>query len=169
MLHNLLAIIIRYCVKWYNLLIWNLQVIGQEVYESLSSLSEHKQHILFSLLHHTCCTVVGEILQPQSQHIVNLSYLPKPRLAVISFTLSINTDNSAPGATLTALPPHHSLDIAKSLGLNTATYNIIDFKDFLEQRMKVRISVSARYFVIYIFHQCQKITHKIWETLFAYL
>ncbi|KAK3877623.1 hypothetical protein Pcinc_017658 [Petrolisthes cinctipes] len=112
------------------------KVIAETVYDSLCGLEEDKQHLLFSLLHHTNCTVVCEILQPNSQHIVNLSHLAKPRLQVISFTTTIS--GSSPGASLTALPPHHILDVAKALGLDTASYTIIDFAHFMEQREKIR-------------------------------
>ncbi|KAK4307531.1 hypothetical protein Pmani_020678 [Petrolisthes manimaculis] len=112
------------------------KVIAETVYDSLCELEEDKQHLLFSFLHHTNCTVVCEILQPKNQHIVNLSHLSKPRLQVISFTPTVS--GSSPGASLTALPPHHLLDIAKVLGLDTASYTIIDFAKFMEQRKKIR-------------------------------
>ncbi|CAL4117865.1 unnamed protein product [Meganyctiphanes norvegica] len=49
------------------------KVIARTVWKHLVQMQEKNRQILFSLLHHTKCTVVCEVLLPNNQHIVNLS------------------------------------------------------------------------------------------------
>ena len=46
-----------------------------------------KASLLLSFMHHTQVTAVFEILQPSYQHVVDLSYLEKPELNFICWTL----------------------------------------------------------------------------------
>ncbi|CAL4108015.1 unnamed protein product, partial [Meganyctiphanes norvegica] len=99
------------------------KVIARAVWKQLIQMQENNRQILFSLLHHTKCTVVCEILLPHNQHIVNISSVKEPSLQVLTITPTVS-DNAE--ISLTALPPHHWLELASALGFNVAPYQIID-------------------------------------------
>ena len=51
-----------------------------------------KASLLLSFMHHTQMTAVFEILQPSYQHVVDLSYLDKPELNFICWTLPYGSE-----------------------------------------------------------------------------
>ncbi|CAL4116103.1 unnamed protein product [Meganyctiphanes norvegica] len=104
----------------------NAKLIARAVWKQLIQMEENSRQILFNLLHHTKCTVVCEILLPNNQHIVNLSSIKEPSLHVLAMTPTVSDNDEF---SLTALPPHHWLELASALGFNVAPYQIIDRKD----------------------------------------
>lgn len=116
----------------------SFQVIAKSVWDTFASLDQRRQHLLRSLLHHTKCTFVGEILQPQNQHIVNLSHMKKPEVAFISMT---STYTGSKQDTLMAIPPYHFLDLCTALGLSTAAYTVVEEKNILTRKEEVSLTV----------------------------
>lgn len=108
--------------------------MAQTVLETLNALNDKYRYLVYSLLHHTKSTAVCEILQPDSQHIINLSHLDRPQLSVISFTPTFTEEDDS---SLLALPPHHTLDILSALGFVTPDYTIIQTRDVLQRRDQV--------------------------------
>nr|BDT62895.1 MAG: hypothetical protein [Trachysalambria curvirostris majanivirus] len=97
------------------------KVVAETVCDVLDGLQPRVYQLICSLLHHTKCTVVCEILQPNNQHIVDLSYLEKTKLMVIALTSTFMDKNES---SLTALPPHHALDMMSCLGFSCVPYKI---------------------------------------------
>ncbi|XP_063840019.1 uncharacterized protein LOC135088878 isoform X2 [Scylla paramamosain] len=111
------------------------KAIARTVCNTLTSLDAWKRHLLLSFLHHTRCTLVGEILQVKNQHIVNLSHLTKPEVVIISLT---PTYTGCQGKSLLSMPPHRLLDLCHALGLHTASYTIISVAQAMDQKEHVR-------------------------------
>ncbi|KAK7074399.1 hypothetical protein SK128_008883 [Halocaridina rubra] len=111
------------------------RTVAKAVCEALEEMDPSRRHWLFSFLHHTKCTAVCEILQPDYQHIVELSYLEKPEINFIAFT---PTASQSQELSLTALPPHHNLDLIRALNLKCADYTIINSSNILAHRDEVR-------------------------------
>ncbi|XP_071537280.1 uncharacterized protein [Panulirus ornatus] len=126
------------------------KVIAKAVCDTLKGLEKQKLHLLLSLLHHTKCTAVCEILQPEFQHIVNIHHYIKPQLFIISFTYMTTTDTET---SLTAIPPHHALDLAIALGLNSAPYTVITTEDILKHRNEIRQDFKSEGEVLYFLNQ----------------
>jgi len=112
------------------------KVVAKAVWKHLSQMQEKHQQFLFNLLHHTKSTVVSEILQPDNQHIVNLSDVKEPTLTVVCMTPTVSDESEI---SLTALPPHHCLELFKALEFTTASYQIID-RNNLDELIKTKRS-----------------------------
>lgn len=111
------------------------KIIAKTVWDTLASLDQQRQHLVRSLLHHTKCTFVGEILQPQNQHIVNLSYLSKPEISFISMTPTFTGPDVN---TLLVIPPDYFLDLCSTLGLHTAAYTVVKDADVMVRKEETR-------------------------------
>ncbi|XP_069195778.1 baculoviral IAP repeat-containing protein 7-A-like [Procambarus clarkii] len=86
---------------------------------------------------------VCELLQPDNQHIVNLSHLDKHQLNVICFTPLYNEYEET---SLLALPPHYTLNLFTALGFISPAYSIIEAKDVVKHQNKnVRRSISKKF------------------------
>ncbi|CAL4066533.1 unnamed protein product, partial [Meganyctiphanes norvegica] len=91
--------------------------------------------------------VVCELLQPENQHLVNLSYLSEPEINVISLTPTssgLDSDKS-----LLAVPPHHAIDLLKTLGLKTVNYEIKSVSEGLQIRDRIRRELNKEGEVLY--------------------
>lgn len=99
------------------------KTVATAVWEFLFQMKANHRQILFNLLHHTHGTLIFELLQPKNQHIVNLSHLKNPELNFICVTPTLLNDVET---SLTALPPHYTLDLFASLGCKVASYEIIE-------------------------------------------
>ncbi|CAL4064788.1 unnamed protein product [Meganyctiphanes norvegica] len=124
----------------------NAKVIARAVWKHFVQLREKNREILFSLLHHTNCTVVCEILLPDNQHIVNLSSLKEPSLHVISMTPTISDKEET---SLIALPPHHCIELLSALGFIATPYKIIDRQDLDKFIQRSRNEINKEGYVLY--------------------
>lgn len=122
------------------------QVVAKTVCNTLKNLDDDKRHLLFNFLHHTKCTAFCEILQPENQHIVNLSELREPKISLIAFTSIATTDKET---SLTALPPHHGLELSGHLGLSFTGYKIINPQEVLVRRKEIREKTDIEGEVLY--------------------
>ena len=113
-----------------------LQIIARTVYKTLISMDNWKRCLMLNFLHHTRGTLVGEILQKQNQHIVNLSHLFKSEVVMISMTPTFTGQQVD---SLLALPPHHLLNLCKALGLHTAAYTVIPRTQVMDRKAKVSV------------------------------
>ncbi|XP_037784031.1 uncharacterized protein LOC119580142 [Penaeus monodon] len=120
--------------------------VARAVCDTLKRLEENPRHLVYSFLHHTKCTAVCEILQPNYQHIVNLSYLEEPQLNVITFTSTLSNENEL---SLTALPPHYTLEVLSVLGFQTPSYSTVLPKDMASHQHKVKTLLNSEGEVLY--------------------
>ena len=90
------------------------------VYKTLAKLPLESIQVLFSLLHHTKITAVCEFLQYEYQHIVNFGNTDK--LVFLTFTSTYGNDKS-----LTAFPPHITLNMINLLQLPFAPYTVFNY------------------------------------------
>ena len=104
----------------------NAKRFARTVWDTLETISEMGREVLYSFLHHTKVTAVCEILQPDYQHIVHLSYLEKPELNLITFTPTASGENNDDVSSLTAFPPHYSLMLGEAFGLPFPSWTVID-------------------------------------------
>ncbi len=83
-------------------------------------------------MHHTAVTAVFEILQPDYQHVVNLSHLTSPKLLFITWTLPYGEEDETDS--LCALAPDVVLTFAEQLGLEGVHHEVVA-ADEAETRM----------------------------------
>ncbi|XP_069189945.1 uncharacterized protein [Procambarus clarkii] len=93
---------------------------------------------------------VCELLQPDNQHIVNLSHLDKHQLNVICFTPLYNEYQET---SLLALPPHYTLNLFTALGFTSPAYSIIEAKDVVKHQNKVRSDLYKEGEVFYFLNE----------------
>ena len=122
------------------------KVIAATVWDTLVSLDERRRRLLMGLLHHTRCTLVGEILQPKNQHIVNLSHMVKPEVCFLSMTPTYTGHKMD---TLIAIPPHHLLDLCYALGLRTTLYSVVDATKIIIRKEEIRRKKNTEGEVLY--------------------
>ncbi|XP_071537269.1 uncharacterized protein [Panulirus ornatus] len=125
------------------------RLVAESLWDTLQSLDKRCFRVLCSLLHHTKCTAVCEILQPDNQHIVNNSDLEKNQLYIISFTPTVGEEETS----LLAMPPHHSLDLISALGCIFPLYSTVAANDVLEHRNKVRKELYKEGEVMYFLNK----------------
>ncbi|KAK3868904.1 hypothetical protein Pcinc_025740 [Petrolisthes cinctipes] len=125
------------------------KVIARVVWETLEGLTPDNRNLVLSLLHHTRCTAVCEILQPDHQHIVNLSHLNKPQIYVLSLTPAASSgDQDNPGSLL-VLPPNHMLDLFTGLGFTCPTYKEVSIHKASEHKDSIRYELHTEGKVLY--------------------
>nr|XP_027235023.1 uncharacterized protein LOC113826353 [Penaeus vannamei] len=120
--------------------------VAKAVCDALKRLEEEARHLVYSFLHHTKCTAVCEILQPNYQHIVNLSYLEEPQLNVITFTSTLSNEKEL---SLTALPPHYTLEVLSLLGFHSPSFSTVLPKDMASHQHKVKRLLDSEGEVLY--------------------
>jgi len=113
------------------------KVICKSIVDSLNSMDHQKKIRLLSLLSWTKMTVIMEVLQPDYQHVVDLSYLSQPELKFLCFTEPYTEKENH--TSLTSLPPNIALEIGRKFGLNPTKYEIITVDQFEEEMKKVRL------------------------------
>ncbi|KAG7177617.1 hypothetical protein Hamer_G008261 [Homarus americanus] len=107
-------------------------VVARTVLDTLESIDVQRRHLMYSLLHHSKCTAVCELLQPSNQHIVNLNHLEKPQLNIISLTSVYREQETS----LIALPPHHTLDVLDALGFSCPAHSKISAEELEQHQNK---------------------------------
>ncbi|XP_047470714.1 uncharacterized protein LOC125026359 [Penaeus chinensis] len=122
------------------------KVIARAVFEALENLDQESRLLVYSLLHHTKCTVLSEILQPKHQHIVNLCALDKPEVNVLMLTPTFVDEEES---SFTAFPPHHMLDMMAALGFACAPFTVTSPDTMSEQKERVRNELHKEGEVMY--------------------
>lgn len=86
----------------------------------IASLEPAKASILLSFMHHAQLTAVFEVLQPEYQHVVNLSHLQTSELNFITWTTGYGVGEAEKrkekAKSLCAVAPDAALDFAKIMG-----------------------------------------------------
>lgn len=123
------------------------RIVATSVCQAINALQETQRKILFSLLHETKCTVVCELLQPENQHLVNLSYLSQPEINTLSLTPT--SSGAVSDTSLLALPPHHAIELLKALGLKTVDYRIKSVHEGIQIRDQIRRELNKEGEVLY--------------------
>ncbi|XP_070574633.1 uncharacterized protein [Ptychodera flava] len=103
------------------------------IWNSLEEMDEDCRKRLLSFLCHSHFTAVFEILQPNYQHVEDLSHLKQAELKFITWTSSVLEADSK--SQLCAVSPHVSMQIAQAVGLSTVKYDVLPIIQ-LEERMK---------------------------------
>ncbi len=109
------------------------KTVASSVLDLLSDLSHDSASVLLSFLVHTRCTCVFEVLQPEYQHVVDLSHLRDSQLNFICWTLPYDADaEGARGAGRGAAPESHcavapdaALEFMASLGVVCVPHEVI--------------------------------------------
>ncbi|KAK4307237.1 hypothetical protein Pmani_020991 [Petrolisthes manimaculis] len=125
------------------------KVIARVVWETLEGLTPDNRNLVLSLLHHTRCTAVCEVLQPDHQHIVNLSHLNKPQIYVLSLTPAASSGDQDNSSSLLVLPPNHMLDLFTGLGFTCPTYKEVSIHKASEHKDSIRSELHTEGKVLY--------------------
>ena len=113
------------------------KTVSRSVFMQLEKLSLKNKITLLSLLHHTKITCVCEVLQPEYQHIVNISSLDEPTPYFLSFTES-NSYNEEEEKSLLSFCSKSSLELMKALGFNVPSYSTFKLNELDDKRKEVR-------------------------------
>ena len=126
------------------------KVVAEGVLSMLSAMNEESLQLLFNFLHFTKLTAVFELLQPNCQHIVNLSSIEINTLKFITWTLPYG-EVKENIESYCAVSPEIGLEFAQKLGFETVGYDIIHSKDVPKRMEDIRqahgIEGEVMYFV----------------------
>jgi len=122
------------------------KTIAEAWLREINRMNKDKLTILLNFLHLSRLTAIFEILCPEYQHVVDLSYLHNPKLKFLTLT----TQYTLQGNTgLCALPPHACIDFARSVGLDTANYEVVAAKDAETRMVEIRAGYGYEGEVMY--------------------
>ena len=128
-------------------------VIGEAFFDLLEGMSESKRVQLLSFLAHTGFTAIFELLQPNNQHIVNLSHLPAP---ILKFITWVPCDVGGKNC-ICSLPPNIAIDLASYLCIPTAKYSLIEIAELPRELAAVRASKQSEGAVLYFLNRNQEV------------
>ena len=98
-------------------------------------------------------TMIFEILCPAYQHVVDLSHLAQPQLKFLAFTRQYSPARQGETTSLVAFAPHHSLEFARHVGLDTAQYETVSASQVEERMALVRRGEGYEGEVLYFLDQ----------------
>ena len=107
--------------------------VAEAIMNLLDSLSEASMTFLCNFMHHTRLTAVFEVLNPNTQHVEDLSHLKQTELRFISWTSSYE-DRKQNSYSYCAVNPQVGIDLARAIGFKTVQYDIIK-PNSLDERM----------------------------------
>ncbi|KAI6646384.1 hypothetical protein LOD99_12504 [Oopsacas minuta] len=128
-------------------------VVGEAFFDLLEGMSEFERVRLLLFMSHTGFTAVCELLQPNNQHIVNLSYLSAP---VIKFITWVPCDIGGVN-TICSLPPNIAIDLATYLSLPAAKYSLIQIAELPAELASVRAYKQSEGVVLYFTNSKQEV------------
>ena len=128
-------------------------LIGEAFFDLLEGINESQRVRLLSFLAHTGFTAIFELLQPQNQHIVNLSHLPVP---ILKFITWVPCDMGGKNC-ICSLPPSIAIDLASYLCLPTANYSLIEIAELPRELAAVRSSTQCEGVVLYFLNGNQEV------------
>ena len=110
------------------------QVVAKAVWRQLAALDDRQRELLLSFLHHTRFTAVMELLQPDHQHVEDLSYLKEAELRFICWAPTFSEEFES----FCGCSPELGFQLAKTLGLKTVDHSVVkgDVMDKLPQLMQ---------------------------------
>lgn len=109
------------------------KVVAHAALDTLAAMPNSDRALLLNFLAASRLTAVFELLQPDHQHVEDLSGIDRPELRFITWTAFDVSKES-----YCALAPDWGLELARALGLKTVAYEVIE-PDRVEARMdKVR-------------------------------
>eukprot|EP00096_Caligus_rogercresseyi_P001112 TRINITY_DN11738_c0_g1_i1.p1 TRINITY_DN11738_c0_g1~~TRINITY_DN11738_c0_g1_i1.p1 ORF type:complete len:429 (+),score=49.85 TRINITY_DN11738_c0_g1_i1:72-1358(+) len=110
------------------------KVVARAVFSTLSKLDPQTQQVMYSISHHCQLTWTFEILNPNTQHVVNLSDLKDPLLNFISWTVP---DFEGKSSSLCALRPDKAFDIVKThFKMKTVGFTLVESKESRSEYVK---------------------------------
>ncbi|XP_021968652.1 uncharacterized protein LOC110863611 [Folsomia candida] len=122
------------------------RTVAETFFQQIVDNCDTKLEELVKYLNDEKCTIVGEILQPKYQHIENLSHLESPQIHFICWTSFKLIDEDE---TLCPKPPNVAIDEARSFGLLTVDYEIIDADASEDYMAKIRTEFGYEGRVLY--------------------
>ena len=110
------------------------QVVATAVWRQLAALEDRQRELLLSFLHHTRFTAVMELLQPDHQHVEDLSHLKEAELRFICWSPTFSLEFES----FCGCSPELGFQLAKTLGLKTVDRYVVngDVVNKLPQLMK---------------------------------
>ncbi|CAG7728232.1 unnamed protein product [Allacma fusca] len=110
--------------------------VGQSFFShSVELMGPEKFQELKEYLTRTRYTMICELLQPENQHVVNLSHLEQPELQFICWAEQFQNNECS---SLCAMPPDEAIEIARSYNLQTVEYQVIPPEEAELEMAKIR-------------------------------
>jgi len=98
------------------------KMVGESWLRQIKAMDNDKLNLLLNFMNVSKLTAVFEILCPDYQHVVDLSFLKEPTLKFLTLTGQYSKQEKEK---LCAVPPDACIEFAKTLGLETANYETI--------------------------------------------
>merc|ERR1739838_767889 len=96
------------------------KTVGEAWLRQMETMDKNNLSLFLNFMNLSKLTAIFEILCPDYQHVVDLSYLEEPKLKFLTLTAQYSKDDS-----LCAIPPDVCIEFARTFGLDTANYEII--------------------------------------------
>jgi len=129
------------------------KTVGLAWLQQLEKLQASKIPFLLSFLHHSRLTLIFEILCPDYQHVVDLSYLDQPQLKFLTFTSQYQSNDQEKSDTdiqsLTTFSPDTCIEFARFFGLDSAEYEVVSVKETESKMDAIRAGTGYEGMVLY--------------------
>jgi hypothetical protein len=122
------------------------KTIAEAWLREIQQLDKAKLTLLLNYMHLSKLTAIFEILCPDYQHVVDLSYLNKPKLKFLTLTTQYSKQSSP---SLCAVAPDACIEFGRALGLDTAKYEIVDAADSEKRMGEIRAGYGYEGEVMY--------------------
>lgn len=114
------------------------KVVGSAWLRQLDSVPSSLAPTLLSFLAESRLTMIFEILCPDYQHVVDLSYLDQPQLKFLTLTHQYRETGETAHTSLAAFSPDVCIEFARHFGLDTAEYEVMEAGEAEDRMDKVR-------------------------------
>ena len=130
--------------------------IAEAVMTLLDGLSEDSLSSLCNFMHYTQLTAVFEVLNPNNQHVEDLSHLKCTELRFISWTNSYE-DRKCNSYSYCAMNPKLGIDLARDLGFKTVEYEVIQPTEIDDRMNKIRHDYGYEGEVLYFLDSSENV------------
>ena len=114
------------------------KVVGSAWLRQLDSVPSSLAPTLLSFLAESRLTMIFEILCPDYQHVVDLSYLDQPQLKFLTLTHQYRETGETAHTSLAAFSPDVCIEFARHFGLDTAEYEVMEAGEAEDRMDRVR-------------------------------
>eukprot|EP00092_Neocalanus_flemingeri_P011904 GFUD01012836.1.p1 GENE.GFUD01012836.1~~GFUD01012836.1.p1 ORF type:complete len:710 (+),score=159.73 GFUD01012836.1:83-2212(+) len=126
------------------------KTVGEAWLRQMEAMDMDKLALFLNFMNLSKFTAIFEILCPDYQHVVDLSYLKEPKLKFLTMTAQYSKQDHDQGiSSLSALPPDACIEFARILGLDTANYENIPATESEKRMNEIRTGYGYEGEVMY--------------------
>ena len=130
--------------------------IAEAVMSLLDRLEEDSLSFLCNFMHYTRFTAVFEVLNPDNQHVEDLSHLKSTELRFISWTNPYE-DRKCNSYSYCAMSPKIGIDLASDIGFKTVAYEVIQPNELDNRMNKIRHDYGYEGEVLYFLDSSENV------------